>query len=185
MLDDPLKDCPLYDSVEVESLLDAMAARAAALLAGRPATLVGILRRGAPIAAKLHERLAHAHGLADLPLVEVKIKRYADDLRVLHPETRLTEDPSHATLDFTGRCVLLVDDVLYRGNSLLRAIDWAARRGAVEVRAAVLADRRVARMPVFADIVGAHLQVADDDIVECHIPPYEPALAIRLVRPRR
>ena len=51
-------------------------------------------------------------------------------------------------LDFTGRTVLLVDDVLYRGHSLARALDWALRRGAAEVRVAVLADRHVALLPV-------------------------------------
>lgn len=185
MLTDPLKRCPLYDTAEVEALLDAMAARAAALLAGQPAVLVGILRRGAPLAARLHARLVRDHGFSDLPLLEVKIKRYGDDLALLHPETRLTEDPAHAGLDFTGQCVLLVDDVLYRGHSLARALDWAARRGAAEVRVAVLADRNVTLLPVHADIVGAQLQVAPDDVVECHVPPYEPDLSIELVRPRR
>ena len=181
----PSRHCMLYDAGEVGAMLDAMAAQAAALLAGRPATLVGILRRGAPLAAMLHERLARDHRRADLARVDVRIQRYADDLRLLHPETRLTEDPAQAGLDFTGRCVLLVDDVLYRGHSLLRALDWAARRGAAEVRVAVLADRRVALLPVHADVVGAQLQVAPEDVVECHVPPYEPELAIVLVRPRR
>lgn len=185
MITDPVKHCMLYDTAETETVLDAMAARAAALIAGRDTTLVGILRRGAPIAAMLRDRLARDHGRADVSLVEVKIKRYADDLQLLHPQTLLTEDPAHAALDFTGRCVLLVDDVLYRGHSLLRALDWAARRGAAEVLAAVLADRNVATIPVHADIVGVRLQVAPDDVVECHVPPYEPDLSIRLVRPRR
>ena len=81
--------------------------------------------------------------------------------------------------------VVLVDDVLYRGHSLARALDWALRRGAAEVRVAVLADRRVTSLPLHADVVGAALQVAADDVVECHVPPYEPDLAIELVRPRR
>lgn len=185
MNDDPLKRCTLYDTAEVETLLDEMAARAAALLAGRDAVLVGILRRGAPLAARLRERLERIHGLGAIPSYEVKIQRYADDLRLLHPETRLTEDPAHAGLDLAGRCVLLVDDVLYRGHSLLRALDWAARRGAAEVRVAVLADRHVTALPVHADIIGAHLQLAPEDVVECHVPPYEPELSIELVRPRR
>ena len=181
----PLKRCTLYDTAEVEVLLDDMARRAAPLLAGRDAALVGILRRGAPLAARLRERLAHDHGLAGLPSFDVKIQRYADDLRLLHPETLLTEDPAHAGLDLSGRTVLLVDDVLYRGHSLLRALDWATRRGAAEVRVAVLADRHVSVLPVHADIVGAHLQLAPEDVVECHVPPYEPELSIELVRPRR
>jgi pyrimidine operon attenuation protein/uracil phosphoribosyltransferase len=185
MADDPIKRCTLYDTAETEALLDDMAGRAAALLAGRDAVIVGILRRGAPLAARLRERLIRDHGLPELPLYEVKIQRYADDLRLLHPETRLTEDPSHAGLDLAGRCVLLVDDVLYRGHSLLRALDWTARRGAAEVRVAVLADRHVTLLPVHADIVGTHLQLAPDDVVECHVPPYEAALSSRPTGPSR
>ncbi|GAA4413959.1 phosphoribosyltransferase family protein [Quisquiliibacterium transsilvanicum] len=181
----PLKRCTLYDTAEVGALLDDMARRAAALLAGRDAVIVGILRRGAPLAALLRERLERDHGIAGLPSFDVKIQRYSDDLRLLHPETLLTEDPAHAGLDLAGRCVLLVDDVLYRGHSLLRALDWAARRGAAEVRVAVLADRNVNVLPVHADIVGAHLQLAPDDVVECHVPPYESELSVELVRPRR
>ncbi|MFP5460685.1 MAG: phosphoribosyltransferase family protein [Gammaproteobacteria bacterium] len=181
----PLKRCTLYDTAEVEALLDDMARRAAPLLAGRDAAIVGILRRGAPLAARLRERLERDHGIAGLPAFDVKIQRYSDDLRVLHPETLLTEDPAHAGLDLAGRCVLLVDDVLYHGHSLLRALDWVARRGASEVRVAVLADRNVSVLPVHADIVGARLQLAPEDVVECHVPPYEPELSIELVRPRR
>lgn len=185
MSQDAIRRCTVYDCAQVERLLDDMANRAAALLAGRDAVLVGILRRGAPLAARLRERLERDHGMAGLASYEVKIQRYADDLRLLHPETLLSEDPAHATLDLTGRCVLLVDDVLYRGHSLLRALDWAARRGAAEVRVAVLADRNVTALPVHADIIGARLQLAPADIVECHVPPYEPDLSIELVRPRR
>lgn len=185
MLTDPIRHCTLFDTAEVESMLDAMAVSCASLLGGRPACLVGILRRGAPIAERLHERLTRRHGLPGLGLHRVRIKRYADDLRLLHPETALTEDPADAGLDFTGRSVLLVDDVLYRGHSLARALDWALRRGAAEVRVAVLADRRVSVLPLHADVIGAQLQVAADDVVECHIPPYEADLSIALVRPRR
>lgn len=185
MLADPLKRCVLYDATEVGTMLDAMAEQAAPLLAGRDAVLVGILRRGAPIAARLHGRLAERPGFERLRRVEVRIKRYDDDLSLLHPETALTEAPENANLDFTGCTVMLVDDVLYQGHSLARAVDWTLRRGASEVRAAVLADRCVTRLPVRADVVGARLQVAADDIVDCHVPPYEPDLAIALVRPRR
>lgn len=185
MLTDPIRQCTLYDTAEVESMLDAMAESCANLLRGRSACLVGILRRGAPIAERLHERLTKTHGLTGLNLHRVRIKRYADDLRLIHPETALTEDPADAALDFTGRSVLLVDDVLYRGHSLARALDWALRRGAAEVRVAVLADRRVATLPLRADVIGAQLQVAADDVIECHVPPYEPDLSIALARPRR
>jgi len=176
----------LYDSAELEALLDEMARACAPLLAGRPkAAVVGILRRGVPLAQRLIERLARDWRIGPLPLLQLKIQRYADDLTLLHPDTRLTEDPALASLDLSGHTVLLVDDVLYRGHSLLRAVGWLAQRAPAEVRVAVLADRHVAQLPVRADVVGAHLAVAPDDVIECHVPPYEPDFAIELVRPDR
>lgn len=185
MLTDPIRQCVLYDTEEVEQMLDRMAMQLAPLITGRDAVLIGILRRGAPIAARLQARLA-AKGVARrLRGLEVRIQRYADDLRLLHPDTPITEDPAHAGLDLSGCTVVLVDDVLYRGHSLARAMDWALRRGAAEVRVAVLVDREVAMLPLRADLAGARLQVAPEDVIECHVPPYEPDLSIMLVRPRR
>ena len=176
----------LYDATELEAMLDAMARQCAALLAGRPrVTVVGILRRGAPLARALCERMVRDWHLPAPSQLQLKIERYADDLRLLHPDTRLTEDPALAALDLGGHTVLLVDDVLYRGHSLMRAVQWLAQRRPAEVRVAVLVDRRVAQLPVHADVVGAQLAVAPDDVIECHVPPYEPDFAIELVRPKR
>jgi pyrimidine operon attenuation protein/uracil phosphoribosyltransferase len=176
----------LYDTHGLEAVLDSMARQAAALLAGRPdITLVGILRRGAPLSEMLHERLVRDWHFAPMQRLQLKIQRYSDDLRLLHPDTLLTEDPTHAALDLSGRTVLLIDDVLYRGHSLLRALDWLQRRQPAQILVAVLADRDVALLPLHADIVGLHLNVAPGDVIECHVPPYEEDFAIELLRPDR
>jgi pyrimidine operon attenuation protein/uracil phosphoribosyltransferase len=177
----------LYDASELDAVLDAMALACVPLLAGRRrVTVVGVLRRGVPLAELLLERLARLEPSLPAPtLLHLKIQRYADDLTLLHPETKLTEDPAHAALDLAGHAVLLVDDVLYRGHSLLRAVQWLAARQPAEVRVAVLADRHVAQLPVRADVVGLHLSMAPEDVVECHVPPYEPDLSIVLVRAER
>jgi len=177
----------LFDRGELEAVLDAMARQCAALLAGGspPVTVVGILRRGAPIAQALCDRLSRVSSLPPPRQLHLKIERYADDLTLLHPETRLTEDPAHAGLDLAGHTVLLVDDVLYRGHSLMRAVQWVAQRRPAQIRVAVLVDRCVTQLPMHADVVGARLAVAPDDVIDCHVPPYEPDLAIQLVRPAR
>jgi pyrimidine operon attenuation protein/uracil phosphoribosyltransferase len=79
--------------------------------------------------------------------------------------------------------VLIVDDVLYLGHSLARVSTYLSQRGTPTIRAAVLVDRCVTRLPVRADVVGIRLQVAAGDVVECHVPPFEPELAIELLRP--
>jgi pyrimidine operon attenuation protein/uracil phosphoribosyltransferase len=101
----------LYDSAALQEVLDRMAAQAATFLAGEPdPLLLGILRRGAPLAEMLQARLKTKHGL-DVPRYGLRLKRYADDLTLLHPQTRLVEDQRNAALDLAGHTVLVVDDV--------------------------------------------------------------------------
>ncbi len=112
----------LYDTAQLDAIFDDMARQAAGLLTGRTrVAVVGILRRGAPLADRLHARLAERYGVRDCLRLDLRIKRYADDLTLLYPETRLTEDPAHAELGLQDYTVLVVDDVMYRGHSMLRA----------------------------------------------------------------
>ena len=176
----------LYEGEALEAVLDRMAQHAAALLAGRERlAVVGILRRGAPLADLLCDRLTRVHGLRAPLRLDLRVKRYADDLTVLHPETRLSEDATHAALDLEGRSLLVVDDVLYSGHSLLRVLEYLVRRQPAEVRVAMLVDRGVCSLPVHADVVGRRLEIAPGDIIECNVPPYEPDFRIELLRPLR
>lgn len=176
----------LYDTAQLSAVLDAMAWQAAGLLTGRSDVLVvGILRRGAPLADLLTERLKRDFKIPRLSRLDLAIKRYADDLTLIHPETRLTENPEHVHLDLSGLSLIVVDDVMYKGYSMLRAVEYLAGKGAAEIRTAVLVDRGAAKLPVRTDIVGVTLDVAPTDIIECNVPPYEAVLRIDLLRPQR
>lgn len=177
------QDVCVYNTVELEHILDTMARKAMMLMPSyRDMVVVGVLRRGVPLADMLGTRLARAYGISALPRANLGIKRYADDLTVLHPEARLLEEHAIATSDVAGKAVLLVDDVLYQGFSLSRAIDHLVHKGVTLIRTAVLVDRHMTRLPVRADITGIDLRVAPNDIVECHVPPYEAALRVHLIR---
>jgi pyrimidine operon attenuation protein/uracil phosphoribosyltransferase len=172
----------LYDSDELDSVLQAMARQAATLLPPAQAALVGIQRRGEPLAQRLRQHLSHQTGQPELPLYPLKVKRYADDLKVLHAHTALTENPLLNTLDLANTTLLVVDDVLFEGHSLLRTCAYLAQLGARRVYTVVLVDRHVCQQPIHADIVGVHLQVAAHDIVECNVPPYEMEFCIEVLR---
>jgi len=180
-----IRSC-LYDRAELELLLDAMAQQAARLLRGRRrVAVIGLLRRGAPLADRLTERLVRDHGLEHPLRLDLRVKRYADDLTLLHPDTELTELTEHEAFDLGGWTLLVVDDVLYTGHSLLRVIDYLARQQPAEIRVAVLADRLAATLPIAADVVGARLQIAPAGIIECQVPPYEDDFRIELLQPQR
>lgn len=179
------RQTPIYSSAELARVLDAMAAALLPqLLTAAPVTLVGVRRRGAPLADALLERLRSLLPAgARVERLDLLIKRYADDLTLLHPETRLTEAQEHAALDLAGRTVVVVDDVLYQGHSLNKAVQYLLAKGAGRIVTAVLVDRVCATLPLHADVAGLKLQVAPGQIVECHVPPFEPVLQIVLVQP--
>ena len=174
----------LYDTAALERVLDAMAAALAERLYGAAqVSLVGVRRRGAPLSDWLLARLRTRLPGADIERLDLTIKRYADDLTLLHPQTQLTEAPEHAAIDLAGRVVVLVDDVLYQGFSLNKAVQYLLAKGGKTILTVVLVDRVCATLPVHADVAGLKLQVAPGHIVECHVPPFEPTFQIVLVQP--
>jgi pyrimidine operon attenuation protein/uracil phosphoribosyltransferase len=173
----------LYGTTALDAVLDRMARQAAALLSGHARiAVIGILRRGAPLADRLTERMVRRYGLQAPLRLDLSVKRYADDLTLLHPQTQLTENASHAAIDLAGHALLVVDDVLYTGHSLLRVLEYLARKQPAEIRVAMLADRGVTCLPVHADVVGVRLDVAPGDVIECNVPPYESEFKIELLQ---
>jgi len=179
------RQTPIYNSAELARVLDAMAAQLLPFLhkAG-PVTLVGVRRRGAPLADALLARLQSLLPAgAPIERLDLLIKRYADDLTLLHPQTQLTETAEHAALDLAGRTVVVIDDVLYQGHSLNKAVQYLLAKGGGRILSAVLVDRVCAVLPIHADVAGLKLQVGPGQIVECHVPPFEPTFQIVLVQP--
>lgn len=76
----------LYDEQDLDSVLRTMAYQALALMPAQPLVLVGIQRRGEPLARRLQLHLQQLTGsAAPLPLYPIKVKRYADDLTCKSP----------------------------------------------------------------------------------------------------
>jgi pyrimidine operon attenuation protein/uracil phosphoribosyltransferase len=172
-----------YAPEQMTAVINDMARQVAPLLVGQDkVAVIGVLRRGAPLADKLTESLRQQFQMPEPMRLDLKVKRYADDLTLLHPETQLTEAAGQAELDLSGYTLLVIDDVLYTGSSLLKVVEWLNLKSPRAIYTAVLADRHVATLPIHADVVGVHLQVAPSDVVECHVPPYEPYFQIELLR---
>ena len=164
-------------------LIERMANEAIPMLAeGNKVAIIGILRRGAPLADKLMGALERRFKLHEIVRLDLKIKRYADDLTLLHPTTQFIETPEQGEINLKDYTVLVVDDVLYSGYSLFRAIEWLKSKSPRAIYCAVLAHRHAEVLPLKVDIVGVHLQIAPSDIVECHVPPYEEQFKIEFLR---
>src|SRR3954470_8997574 len=114
--------------------------------------IVGIHRRGAILARRLHRLLA------DLPQRRgprggPASSFYRDDLG------RRAEAPivhsSHLDFDVDGRTVVIVDDVLYTGRTVRAAIEALFDYGRPSrVQLAVLVDRGHRELPIRPDYVG-------------------------------
>lgn len=173
----------LYDATQMGAVMDSMARQAAVLLYGcTKVAIVGILRRGAPLADRLTQLLVEKYQIPKPVRLDLSVKRYADDLTLLYPETQLNEDKQIANIDLSGYTLLIVDDVLYTGHSILRVVEYFAKKNPAQIRVACLADRKVSVLPIKADIVGVDLQIAPGDVVECHVPPYEATFEIDLLQ---
>jgi len=173
----------LYNAAQMDAVMARMAQQAAALLFGSPrVAIIGILRRGAPLADKLTDLLVSRHGFSKPLRLDLSVKRYADDLTLLYPKTQLQDNQQVVAVDLTGYTLLIVDDVLYTGHSLLRVVEYFNQKNPAQIRVACLVDRKINTIPIKADIVGVELQIAPEDVVECHIPPYEPTFEIDLLQ---
>lgn len=174
----------LYGTADLERVIESMARSVYSQIDHqRPVWLVGVIRRGAPLADMILARLLELEPSLAINRLDLKVKRYGDDLQLLHPDTDL-QAPELADGALKGQQVIVVDDVLYQGHSLARVLDFLRAAHADPIRTAVLVDRRVARLPIRADIAGLVLQLAPGDVVECRVPPFESVFEIDLFRPK-
>jgi len=126
--------------------------------AGQPVALVGVHRRGAHLARRLHRLVCDLLD-AEVPLGELDIAFYRDDVatRPVDPAVHSSHLPFRQE-DYT---VVLVDDVLYTGRTARAGIDALFDYGRpARVQLAVLADRGHRELPIRPDFVGKNLPTA-------------------------
>ncbi len=129
--------------------------------------LVGIRRRGIPLAARLAAYIGQFSGTAP-EVGEVDITFYRDDL------TRLAETPkvtgADMPADIVGRTVVLVDDVIYTGRTARAAMEAVLTRGrAARICLAVLVDRGHRELPIRPDFVGKNIPTARSERVSVQV----------------
>jgi pyrimidine operon attenuation protein/uracil phosphoribosyltransferase len=133
--------------------------------------LVGIRRRGVPLAERLADKISQLEGQRP-PTGQLDITLYRDDLSTVGPRpvVNKTEIPG----DITNRAIVLVDDVLYTGRTIRAALDELVDFGRPRrVELAVLIDRGHRDLPIQADYVGKYLQTADSEIVKVMLTDYD------------
>jgi pyrimidine operon attenuation protein/uracil phosphoribosyltransferase len=129
--------------------------------------LVGMRRRGVPIARRLADLIGRFEGTA-VDVGELDVTMYRDDLEMRG--TRPSIQPSSLPRDLTDARVVLVDDVLYTGRTVRAALDALMSFGrASQVQLAVVVDRGHRELPIRADYVGKNLPTSRDENVEVRL----------------
>ncbi len=131
--------------------------------------LVGIHTRGAVLARRLHALVGELTGY-EVPLGDLDISFYRDDLPGRDPSAQPVVHASHLDFDLDGRTVVLVDDVLFTGRTVRAAIGALFDYGRPErVQLAVLADRGHRELPIRPDYVGKNLPTSREERVFVHL----------------
>ncbi|MBS5432492.1 MAG: bifunctional pyr operon transcriptional regulator/uracil phosphoribosyltransferase PyrR [Clostridia bacterium] len=133
--------------------------------------LVGIRRRGEPIARRIRENISRIEGF-EPPCGSIDIRFYRDDLTAISesPQVRKASLP----FDVTGRDVILIDDVLYTGRTARAAIEAVFTCGRPKsIQFAVLVDRGHRELPIRADYVGKNLPTSHGELVEVRLPEFD------------
>jgi pyrimidine operon attenuation protein/uracil phosphoribosyltransferase len=129
--------------------------------------LIGIQRRGVPLARRIAESIAEHEG-AVLPVGALDITFYRDDLSMvaLQPVVKGTELPT----GIDGKTIVLVDDVLYTGRTIRAAMDALVDFGRPQaIRLVVLVDRGHRELPIRADHVGKNVPTSREELVRVHL----------------
>ena len=126
--------------------------------------LVGIKRRGVPLAGRLATLIS---GIEKCPVETgvLDIQFYRDDLSTA--DVRPVVTPGALGCDITGKDVVLCDDVLYTGRTIRAALDALFDHGRPRrVQLAVLIDRGHRELPIQATYVGRQVPTSSREIIE-------------------
>jgi pyrimidine operon attenuation protein/uracil phosphoribosyltransferase len=141
--------------------------------------LVGIMRRGVPLAQRLAKILSRIEK-SEVPVGTLDITLYRDDLSTIghRPEVR----KSTMEFDIQGKNIILVDDVLYTGRTTRAALDALFDHGRPSrIQLLVLIDRGHRELPIEAGFVGRTVQTSDLEIIEVKFQETDGAEKVLLV----
>jgi pyrimidine operon attenuation protein/uracil phosphoribosyltransferase len=158
--------------LDADGIKAAVARLAEAIAARHPRiwpALIGIERRGVPLAQRVAARLVALDPARGAPLLgSLDISLYRDDLAALPTVPQLRG--SRIDFDVDGAQVILFDDVLYTGRTIRAALDELADFGRpARVELAVMLDRGCRELPIHADYVGLVHATAPGDYVRVRL----------------
>jgi pyrimidine operon attenuation protein / uracil phosphoribosyltransferase len=128
---------------------------------------IGIRTRGPYVAKRLAEIIKKRHG-REIPIGEMDITLYRDDLNALLPGG--TIDHTRIPFDIANKIVVLFDDVLNTGRTVRAAVDHLIDLGRPRmIHLAVMVDRGGRELPIAANYVGKKINLQTGGNVEVRL----------------
>lgn len=125
--------------------------------------LVGVKTRGIPLAKRVQLKIEEIEGKL-LPVGDIDISRYRDDISERRVEGNLSDDNTYFDID--KKTVVLIDDVLYTGRTVRAALDYIIDNGRPKaIQLAVLVDRGHRELPIRADYVGKNVPTSRNEFI--------------------
>jgi pyrimidine operon attenuation protein/uracil phosphoribosyltransferase len=127
--------------------------------------VVGVHTRGVVLARRIHALLLELTG-TDVPLGEIDISFYRDDLQTRSADRQPVVHATRLDFQLESRTIILVDDVLFTGRTVRAGIEALFDYGRpARIQLAVLCDRGHRELPIRPDYVGKNLPTSRQERV--------------------
>jgi pyrimidine operon attenuation protein / uracil phosphoribosyltransferase len=141
--------------------------------------LLGIYTRGVPLAYLIAQQIELLEQIK-VPVGAIDVTFYRDDLDRI--KTR-TPAKSKIPVDLTGKTVVLVDDVIYKGRTIRAALNAVTEYGRPQViRLLSLVDRGHRELPIHPDFIGKKLPTASEEQVKVYLQDFDGRDAVELIK---
>ncbi len=141
--------------------------------------LLGIYTRGVSLAQLLANQVEMLEKVK-VPVGAIDITFYRDDLDRIGVRTPAKTEIS---VDLTGKTVVLVDDVIYRGRTIRAALNAITEYGRPQVTwLLVLVDRGHRELPIHPDFTGKKLPTSAEEQVKVYFQDIDGRDAVELIR---
>lgn len=142
--------------------------------------LVGIRRRGEPLARRIADKMAEIEG-REVPVGVLDITLYRDDLSPAGENDAPRLHETRVPFSIEGKRVVLVDDVLFTGRTARAAIEALFQMGRpAQIQLAILVDRGHRELPIRADFVGKNVPTSRSEMIAVRVPEIDGDTAVEI-----
>lgn len=135
---------------------------------GQNLVVVGVMRRGYPIAKRLAFHMTQIEG-NPVPCGKIDIRPFRDD----RPRTD-EPDETEIPFDVNGKRLVLVDEVIFTGRTIRAAMDAIMSHGRPsEIQLAVLIDRGHRELPIQPNYFGRQIVTDKEDHIVVKVNEFD------------